>query len=90
MMTEQARILRYVIPIDDREHEVPDGIVELVAPERQGSGSAVEVWILVRLDEQRTQHLRVFGTGQHIDLNEWWPCGSCIDRRFVWHMCAKF
>ena len=84
------RIFRFELPLDDQPHEVAEGTVVLVAPDRAGN-DAVEAWVEVPDPEtwvstgEPSQRLQVFGTGFEIPENALWR-GSCAAGTFIWHV----
>jgi hypothetical protein len=80
------RILKWQIPIDDRDHPVGPGPAVLVAVQGAAHSGVVTVWT----DESDTegipvQSARVYGTGQPVPPGDV-HLGSCLDGSLVWHV----
>lgn len=77
------RVLKWAVPVDDRDHPIGSGPVVLVAE----SGSVVYVWT----DEsgERQAHVgrraRVYGTGHQVPPDDL-HLGSVVAWPFVWHV----
>lgn len=82
-----ARVLKWVVPVDDQPHKIGTGPVLHVACQ-QGPES-VEVW--TREGPEPVQHrpVRVYGTGQPLPAR-WAHIGSAVTAggALVWHVFA--
>ena len=92
------RVLRYVIGIDDTEHEIPAGKVVMFgrgnANRTPGFEHRIDVWVenltpenwlMGPVHELPAMTVQVFGTGQPIPPAFEW-LATCIDGHLVWHL----
>lgn len=80
-----ARVLKWVVPIDGRPHEVGGGDVALVAVARPDF-QAVTVWTLeLPATPALPRQVQVFATGEPVDTRHR-HLGSVVDDPYVWHL----
>ena len=84
------RVLRYVIPLDDRTHDVAEGLPVLCAT-RNNHVNGPELWVEADCPDDfpvsgpEVRPVQAFGTG-HVIPDGAEHLGSCIDGPFVWHL----
>lgn len=78
------RILRYEVPVDDRDHWVDlPGPIMHVATRR---ADVVEIWAST-IGTPTIRRFRVFGTGQEIPLSASYVATAIVPGgAFVWHL----
>lgn len=92
-MTEHKRVLRYEVPVDDREHAVRlPGYSKVLHVASRESG-VVEFWaeVIESWEHYETRLFRVFGTGHPVPLTGWYYAGTTLDQHpaLVWHLYEK-
>ena len=82
------RVLKWPVPVDDREHPIGDGTVLHVGCQGRNP-QVVYVWTLEPDGAQlRGRAARVFGTGQPLPeyIGAGYHLGSVIEGALVWHV----
>lgn len=81
------RILKWDVPVDDRDHPIGSGPVTLVACQR--GADIVQVWT-DESDHNNVQlrSARIYGTGQPVPAGDQ-HIGSVIAGPLVWHAFAS-
>lgn len=80
------RILKWTIPVDDRDHPIGAGPVVHVGCQG-GNAYTVAVWTDETGDPALTS-ARVYGTGQPLPAHDE-AIGSAIAGPFVWHVLRR-
>lgn len=82
------RVLKWTVPVDDREHLIGSGKVVLV--ECQHDSTVATVWTEEVGAEPRLRKARAFATGQPLE-NSWEHVGSCMTPNgvLVWHVFGE-
>lgn len=80
------RVLKWTVPVDDRDHPIGGGRVVLV--DTKGNFGVVLVWTEETQPTPQVRRARVYGTGQPVpDHDDEW-IGSTVAGPLVWHVYA--
>lgn len=82
------RILKWPVPVDDRDHPIGGGPVVHVDCQNE-QWDVVHVWTDEPLDDDiKPRSARVYGTGQQLPVDDH-HVGSVVAGPLVWHVLAS-